>query len=304
MGGLYLTWLADELRGAGLNVVEYQGWQTRARSSGGYDANPLCVMWHHTASNTTPANDANFMCNGSSDRPIANLLIARNGEVWVLAAGATNTNGKGGPLSFSRGQVPLDSMNTRALGCEIANTGTGEQYPQAQVDAMFVVSNVCNRRFGNQPADVASHNLWAPTRKIDPATTNVAGPWQPRSSTSSGTWSTDDIRGECSSRAGSGPTPIPPDPTPTPPDDEDEMDFDGFWRRDNSEAVYAIFKHGGKQWMTDQGYLNAMRDLWAIRGATGAALTTRVQSDPALFAAFGLVEGPREPGTDEWGNKV
>jgi hypothetical protein len=82
------------------------------------------------------------------------------------------------------------------------------------------------------------------------------------------------------------------------------MDFDGFWRRDNSEAVYAIFKHGGKQWMTDQGYLNAMRDLWAIRGATGAALTTRVQSDPALFAAFGLVEGPREPGTDEWGNKV
>lgn len=217
----YLTWLADELRAAGCNVVEYEGWQTRARSSGGYSAMPLCVMWHHTASNTSPGNDASYMCHGSSDRPIANLLIARNGEVWVLAAGATNTNGKGGPLSFSRGTVPVDSMNTRALGCEIANTGVGEQYPQAQVDAMFKVSNTCNYHFGNQPTDIATHNLWAPSRKIDPATTNVAGPWRPASSTSSGTWDTGSVRDECTRRSGSKP---PPDPTP-PPLKDGEMAF-------------------------------------------------------------------------------
>jgi hypothetical protein len=97
------------------------------------------------------------MCDGSSDRPIANILIARDGQVWVLAAGATNTNGKGNALTFSRGNVPADSMNTRALGCEIANSGVGEQYPQAQVDAMFVVNAIANAHFGNDPRDLSTH---------------------------------------------------------------------------------------------------------------------------------------------------
>ena len=250
MSGTYLTWLADELRSAGCNVVEYQGWQTRARSSGGYSSPPLCVMWHHTASNTSPANDASYMCNGSSDRPIANILIARNGEVWVLAAGATNTNGKGGPLTFSRGTCPADSMNTRAIGVEIANTGTGEQYPQAQVDAMFKVSNACNRKVGNQPTDVASHNLWAPSRKIDPATCNVAGPWKPRSTTSSGTWSTDDIRAECAQRwsGGTGPIPIPPS-------------------GDDVAEKICVRSTDGQPWVTDfASYATAITEDQAARG--------------------------------------
>ena len=82
------------------------------------------------------------------------------------------------------------------------------------------------------------------------------------------------------------------------------MIFDGFWRRDNSDAVYAIFKDGHKQWMTDPGYHAAMEALQRLNGATPTQLSVRVQSDPAMFAAFGLVEGPREKGTDEWGNKV
>ena len=86
MSGRYLTDLADWLRGVGLVVVEQDGWKTRARSSGGFAAGrPWCVMWHHTASQTTPANDANYMSNGSPDRPIANLLVCRDGSVWVLA---------------------------------------------------------------------------------------------------------------------------------------------------------------------------------------------------------------------------
>src|SRR5262245_23525648 len=117
MGGLYLTDLAAWLRAAGLSVVEYDGWTTRARSSGGFDTGrPWGVMWHHTASNASPQNDADYMCHGSSDRPICNLMITREGEVWVLAAGATNTNGKGGPWTWSKGQVPKDSMNTYCVG--------------------------------------------------------------------------------------------------------------------------------------------------------------------------------------------
>lgn len=82
------------------------------------------------------------------------------------------------------------------------------------------------------------------------------------------------------------------------------MLFDGFWRRENSQAVYAIWKNGTKQWMTDPGYLNAMTNLQAINGATAEQLSVRVMDDPAMFAAFGLVLGPREPSTDEWGNIV
>ena len=37
MGDRYLTNLADVLEAAGLRVVRYHGWQTRARGSGGYE---------------------------------------------------------------------------------------------------------------------------------------------------------------------------------------------------------------------------------------------------------------------------
>jgi hypothetical protein len=212
MAGRYLTDLADVLRAAGLTVVEYAGWTTRARSSGGYaDGRPWAFLWHHTASQTTPANDASYMCNGSPDRPIANLLIPRDGSVWVLAAGATNTNGKGGPLAMSRGTVPADCMNEYAVSAELANAGTGvEPYPVAQIDAAFAASVAVCQWLGLDPGDVANHQTWAPTRKIDPAPADaVEGPWRPRSSTSSGTWHQDDVRAECRRRAANQPPEVP-----------------------------------------------------------------------------------------------
>lgn len=209
MGSIYLTWMADDLAAAGLRVARYQGWTTRSRSSGGYDSQPLCVMWHHTASQTSAENDCYYMCYGSSDQPICNLYIARDGTVWVLAAGATNTNGKGRSLSFSRGTVATDNMNKCAVGMEIANNGVGEPYPQVQIDAAFKASNVINRHVGNQPTDVATHQSYAPDRKIDPARgTAVQGPWRPSEINSSGSWHVDDVRLECGRRTGA--TPIPP----------------------------------------------------------------------------------------------
>jgi len=108
------------------------------------------------------------------------VLIARDGAVWVLAAGAVNTNGKGGPLTLPSGvTVPQDQMNTRAFGMEIANSGVGELYPAAQVAAAFTVSLTLAATLGLRPDDVATHALWAPTRKIDPATAAaVGGPWR------------------------------------------------------------------------------------------------------------------------------
>src|SRR3954466_98241 len=94
-GAIYLTDMADILRLVELDVIEYDGWQTRARGSGGFANWPLCVMWHHTASgpNSDGWNDANYIATGHPDSPISNLYINRAGTVWVIAAGATNTNG-------------------------------------------------------------------------------------------------------------------------------------------------------------------------------------------------------------------
>ena len=207
MGSYYLTWLADVLRGEGLRVVECDEWQTRSRSSGGYEpGRPWCVMWHHTASATgaSAANDVAYMLNPSNDAyPTANLYIARDGEVWVMAAGATNTNGKGsGERRTSRGTVPVDSMNTYAVGIEIGNNGSGEPYSQACINAAFVTSLAVTRECGLLPTDVIHHQAYAPDRKVDPATcTGVQGDWYPKSITSSGTWSLDDLKAECDRRA-------------------------------------------------------------------------------------------------------
>lgn len=213
----YLTELAGWLRGAGLAVVEYAGWQTRARSSGGYaDGRPWCCMWHHTASRSSPEADAAYIATGSPDAPLANLLIARDGVVWLLAAGATNTNGKGYALTFSRGTVPDDRMNEFAVSIEIANAGTGEPYPPEQIDAAFAASLAVTAGCGLEPTDAANHHDWAPDRKIDCATAAAvaAGSWQPAAVNSSGSWSLVDLRAELSRRAGATPAPLPPGPRP------------------------------------------------------------------------------------------
>jgi hypothetical protein len=198
-----------------------EGWERRSRSSGGFDAISaiLGVMWHHTASSASVNSDLGYMINGSPDRPVGNVLLDRDGIFWPVAGGAANTSGKGGPSVFSRGTCPLDKGNTTLFSIEIANNGVGERYSQAQIDAAFAGSNALNAHFGNQPTDVIPHSLAEGTgytsRKIDPATTNVEGPWQPRSVNSSGTWSHADLKAECAARAGASPPPGP-DPIPGP----------------------------------------------------------------------------------------
>lgn len=225
MTGIYYPQLLDVLRAAGVTCQESSttnGWQTRARSSGGFPSTPLGIIWHHTASSTSPANDLGFMINGSADAPVGNMLLDRSGVVWPIAAGAANTAGRGGPFAFSRGTVPQDQGNTRTWNIEAANNGVGEPWPQVQIDAYFAASNALSQLFGNRPDDIAGHADWTPGRKIDPATAGaVQGPWRPRSINSSQTWNLDDMRAEANRRATNAPTPTPPDPTPPPPEDDD-----------------------------------------------------------------------------------
>lgn len=294
MGATYLTEMANWLREAGLDVVEYDGWKTRSRSSGGYDpGRPVVVMWHHTASSTSPENDAYYMCYTSSDRPICNVMMDRTGKAWVLAAGCTNTNGKGGPVTIPPSNtVPKDSMNTYAVGMEICNNGVGESYPQVQIDAAFKVSLTLCSRLGLVPDAVETHQHYAPDRKIDPATAAaVQGPWKPNSVTSSGTWSVDALRAECRRRSQTVP-PIPPagglPPLPSYPDpDEENVDMPKqlvrSGRDDDSAWNAFVCWGGGKFWLSTEGSLaQAQKDFGYFP----------IKVDAAWMEATGPVDGP------------
>src|SRR5580765_6319068 len=206
MGSIYYDLLIDALQEAGVQCAVNdinEGWERRSRSSGGFSAPPLGVCWHHTASAASVNSDLQYMIHGSSDAPIGNMLLTRDGVVYPIAAGAANTQGKGGPTPFSRGTVPPDQGNTTMWGIEAQNNGVGQAWPQVQIDSYFRCNEALAVLFGNQVSDCISHQGYAPTRKIDPATANaVEGPWQPGSATSSGTWDYLDIRDECVRRAG------------------------------------------------------------------------------------------------------
>jgi len=301
VSGIYYP-LADILQAAGCQVGVNSinaGWETRSRSSGGFPSPPLAVFWHHTASKTSVDNDLTWQCHTCQDKPVGNMLIDRTGMIWPVAAGASNCAGKGGPASFSRGTIPQDTGNTRGFQIEVANNGTGEPWPQVQIDAYFRASNALNAYVGNQPTDVITHNVWAPTRKIDPATASaVQGPWVPRSSTSSGTWNLDDIKAECAARAAK--------PGPRPPTGDDDEVFVQFAYSVNPQLgpgeVFAIYSNGTKIWQINDGTLDRARDLAAIDGKDNNIYE---YPDMTLFGALGMVPaGMNAPGHDAWGNRV
>jgi hypothetical protein len=204
MGSLYLVEMADWFRAAGLNVIETQGWQRRARSSGGYEAGrPWLIVMHHTASPGNREADVRYQLTGQ-DNPIANINLARDGTVTMIAGGASNHAGKGGPYRTSKGVVPQDSGNSYSVGIEASNNGVGMAWPQAQIDAYFKVVIALIQHLRLTPDDVVLHNTWAPTRKIDPAKASaVQGPWKPRGVGSPDTWNVADVRAEIRRRMAS-----------------------------------------------------------------------------------------------------
>ena len=166
MGSRYLTDMADVLRRAGITVQEEPGWQSRARSSGGFNSGlPNTIMCHHTASGpgSDGQSDVNYMTYSADAKPIANLYLSRTGKVWVMAGGATNTNGSGGPL----GPVPVDSMNSSAIGIEAANGGTGEPWPQVQQEVYARMCAALAAAYGISNSNIRDHQEWAPGRKCD-----------------------------------------------------------------------------------------------------------------------------------------
>jgi hypothetical protein len=235
MGARYLTDLADVCRRTGRPVVQVDGWQYRARGSGGYDGGrPNHVMVHHTASGPESDgwDDVNYCTYGDEDAPLCNLYLARDGTIYVCAAGGTNTNGSG---SDPCGLINDDAMNSSAIGVEAGNDGVGEPWPERQQDAYVALCDALCAAYGIGVVQVHGHAEWT-SRKIDPA-----GP--SRYAWDDGTWDMDEFREDVG--LGSIPPEPAPGPTPTPPQEGDD-DMPTFIIQNTTNGENALVYGDGK----------------------------------------------------------
>ena len=180
MGKYWIVSLASVLRAEGLSVLEMSGWMTRSRSSGGFEQ-ILGLAWHHTGSGGSEVNGETYGALNAADRPIGNAYLRRDGTYVVIAAGAANTQGRGGPVPTSKGTVPLNDGNRYMIAIEAHNNGVGEPWPTPQLDAYIRGSYAICKAYGLNPStDIYTHAGYCqpscPGRKIDPAGPTPAYP--------------------------------------------------------------------------------------------------------------------------------
>jgi hypothetical protein len=139
-----LTWLADELRAADLQVVEVHGWETRGLRD---LTSPVGVICHHTGGSLSGnAPSLQTVINGRTDLhgPLAQLFLARDGTFHVVAASVANHAGPGNWNGNTEG-------NLHFIGIEAQNTGftTGplaDPWPAVQMKAyVWGVAAILNK---------------------------------------------------------------------------------------------------------------------------------------------------------------
>jgi hypothetical protein len=157
---VYLTNLASICRAAGLRVVEVRGWRTRGHG-------PLTavrtIVCHHTAGAATGNMPSlGTITNGRPglDGPLANLGLARDGTVYVVAAG----------LAYHAGQVRNASYaNAYSIGIEGEGTGAAP-WPAVQIRAYATLCAALVKAYRLTPARVLGHKevCYPVGRKTDP----------------------------------------------------------------------------------------------------------------------------------------
>ena len=160
-----VTWLADVLRAAGVEVVEYPGWKTRTAKG---TFTPKAVMVHHDASTLGPSPYVARMIaelgNGITPPPLSQCWVDMAGVWHVLAAGRANHAGVGAGW----GVIREDLGNEDSIGVETDHT-VGEDWPEVQVTSLRVGEAAILRHLDADPADaLAGHREYAPGRKRDP----------------------------------------------------------------------------------------------------------------------------------------
>lgn len=151
--------IATRLRAEGLRVVEVAGWRDRGSAS----FNPRGFVWHHTAGplrGNAPSLTVCIYGRPGVPGPLCNVFQARDGTVYVVAAGRANHAGSGGWQGLSG--------NSSVYGLEIENTGynTGPLAEPWRLDQLAVAARVA-RAVSPGPVSLMCHHKEWTRRKID-----------------------------------------------------------------------------------------------------------------------------------------
>lgn len=152
--------LADVLRGAGLPVVERDGWRERGH---GHMGEVRAIVLHHTAGpKTGEAPSLPVVERGRPDLagPLAHLVLGRSGVWFVIAAGLCWHTG----VTFAAWQ-----SNAHAIGIEAEATGV-DAWPAAQYDSYVAGARALADHYGVPYSRVLGHREVASPagRKVDP----------------------------------------------------------------------------------------------------------------------------------------
>ncbi len=157
------TWLEDVLRPAlGDRLRTLPGWKNAG--VGGTMGRIWGIIWHHTGN---ARETAQSIRNGRPDLPgpLAQLHIAPDGIVTIVAVGPCNHAGRG-----SWAGLPTDNANGLTIGIECAyprdttlneNTIHREPWPDAQIIAMRDTGAAITAHLGVDASHNISHAQWA-----------------------------------------------------------------------------------------------------------------------------------------------
>lgn len=176
--------LPELLRAEGLVVLETEGWLTRVAPG---PFSPVAVLNHHTAAKGYDRDAPSLeICKRGRGRPgqpgylpgpLCNVLIGRSAACYLTSGGRANDSGRGVRAVLDRvrqGLPPLGDATTRGdvdgnawfWDVEVENDGIGEEYPEAQLEALIAVDAVICRESGWTADHVLHHREWT-SRKRD-----------------------------------------------------------------------------------------------------------------------------------------
>lgn len=173
--------LAELLASAGVTVEAAAGWKSKGKPN----FTPLGIMLHHTAGPKGGDAPSLKLCmegRPGLSGPLCHIVLARSGTAHVIAAKRTNHAGDGAAQVLERvkkdepvtGNAATNgykdvaglSGNGYFYGIEVENTGTGEPYPEAQIDALGKICAAICQAHGWSSNRIIHHRQWT-VRKAD-----------------------------------------------------------------------------------------------------------------------------------------
>jgi N-acetyl-anhydromuramyl-L-alanine amidase AmpD len=166
---MMLTNLASIARAAGLKVIEVDGWKTRQTPDGYKQIAVDTIVCHHTANGGAPGNapSLDVVTHGRAGLPgpLSHFVLAKDGTVYVVAAGHCNHAGVSLKTTYENGY---------SIGIEAeadGEPGHPGDWPAVQITAYRRLCAALVDAFDLSVADVRGHKETCSPRgrKSDPS---------------------------------------------------------------------------------------------------------------------------------------